>query len=622
MGAAEALERVVAALPGGGEARRGQVEMTNAVESVFAHGGQLVVQAGTGIGKSLSYLVPAILSGKTTVVATATKALQDQLANKDLPFLQKQLGKPFEFAVLKGRANYLCLQKAVEIGSGDEQLVLEDVREDEYGAFGQELMKLLKWAKTNKSGDRTELDFEPKPRAWAMLSVTARECPGAPKCPQGESCFAEAAHQRAARADVIVVNTHLYATHLATGGWLLPEHDAVIFDEAHALEDIAASAFGLELTEGRFVALARSIRAAAPEEADALEAAGGRLADALEGYRGRRVFPAELEHPLTAAGEAARKGLAAVKAGEDDENKRTRAVKAASTLVEDVAAVQGVGEGAVAWVESGGPPTLKMAPIDVAHLFAERLWDNVPTAVLTSATIPSNLPMRLGLPSTHEQLSVDSPFDYENQSLLYCATHLPDPRKPEFEEAMRAELFALIKAAGGRTLALFTSWRAMRAAAEALAPALPYRVLTQDALPKPALLTAFSTDETSCLFATMGFWQGVDVPGAALSLLAIDKLPFSRPDEPLMRARRDLAGKAAFQTVDLPRAASLLAQGAGRLIRSITDRGVVAVLDPRLATAGYRWELIGALPPMRRTKERSEVERFLESLVGEPSMTS
>jgi ATP-dependent DNA helicase DinG len=617
MGVAEALERVVAALPGGGEARRGQAEMADAVDDVLRDGGQLVVQAGTGVGKSLSYLVPAVLSGRTTVIATATKALQDQLANKDLPFLQQHLGTPFEFAVLKGRANYLCLQKAIEIGEGDEQMVLDDIKEDEHGAFGQELIRLLKWAKTSKSGDRAELDFEPRARVWAQLSVTARECPGAIKCPQGESCFAEGAHQRASGAQIIVVNTHLYATHLAIGGWLLPEHEVVIFDEAHALEDIASSAFGLDLTEGRFVALARSIRGASPEAADSLEAAGGRLADALEGYRGQRVSPAELERPLVAAGEAARQALATVRGSEEDENKKTRAIKAATTLVEDVAAVQSVdGQGAVTWVENSGPPTLRLAPIDVAHLFAERLWDNVRTAVLTSATIPSNLPMRLGLPASHRQLSVDSPFDYESQSLLYCATQLPDPRKPEYTEAMHAELFGLIKAAGGRTLALFTSWRAMREAAEALAPALPYKVLTQDELPKPALLTAFSTEETSCLFATMGFWQGVDVPGAALSLLVIDKLPFSRPDEPLMRARRDRAGAAAFRTIDLPRAASLLAQGAGRLIRSTTDQGVVAVLDSRLATAGYRWELINALPPMRRTKDRAEVERFLEGLVG------
>jgi ATP-dependent DNA helicase DinG len=246
MGVAEALERVVAALPGGGEVRRGQIEMADAVDDVLREGGQLVVQAGTGVGKSMGYLVPAILSGRTTVIATATKALQDQLANKDLPFLQQHLvssndsGTAFEFAVLKGRANYLCLQKAVEIGEGDEQLVLDDVREDELGALGQELIRLLKWAKTNKTGDRAELDFEPRPRAWAQLSVSARECPGAVKCPQGESCFAELAHQRAAGAQIIVVNTHLYATHLAIGGWLLPDHEVVIFDEAHALEDIAS----------------------------------------------------------------------------------------------------------------------------------------------------------------------------------------------------------------------------------------------------------------------------------------------------------------------------------------------------------------------------------------------
>src|SRR4029077_12398972 len=213
--------------------------------------------------------------------------------------------------VVKGRANYLCLQKAVEIGSGDEQLVLDDVREDEHGAFGQELLRLLKWGKTSKTGDRAELDFEPKARAWGMLSVSARECPGAIKCPQGESCFAEGAHQRAAAAEIIVVNTHLYATHLAIGGWLLPEHEAVVFDEAHALEDIAASAFGLELTEGRFVALARSIRANGAEAPDAVEPAGAGLAYALDAYRGRRVSAAELERPLNAAGEAARAAQAA-----------------------------------------------------------------------------------------------------------------------------------------------------------------------------------------------------------------------------------------------------------------------------------------------------------------------
>jgi ATP-dependent DNA helicase DinG len=449
-----------------------------------------------------------------------------------------------------------------------------------------------------------------------MLCVTARECPGALKCPQGEDCFAEAAHRRAAEAQVIVVNTHLYATHLATGGWLLPEHEVLVLDEAHALEDVAASAFGLELTAGRFAALARSIRGIAAREADGLEAAGARLGDALEVSRGRRVSAGELERVLVAGDEAVRAALEAARTGDDDDSRRTRTLKAATALAEDLATAAAPGDGDVSWIEGApGAAALRVAPVEVGPILAERLWGSVRTAVLTSATIPSNLPMRLGLPPEAEQRSVSSPFDYEEQSLLYCATHLPDPRAAGYEEAMHAELEALIRAAGGRTLALFTSWRAMRSAAEALAPALPWRVLTQEDLPKPALIAAFSDDETSCLFATMGFWQGVDVPGAALSLLVIDKIPFSRPDEPLMQARRERAGATAFRTVDLPRAASLLAQGAGRLIRSTTDRGVVAVLDSRLATAGYRWDLIEALPPMRRTKDRDEVERFLEALI-------
>jgi ATP-dependent DNA helicase DinG len=235
--------------------------------------------------------------------------------------------------------------------------------------------------------------------------------------------------------------------------------------------------------------------------------------------------------------------------------------------------------------------------------------------VLTSATIPRTLPIRLGLPPDgHEQLDVGSPFDYGANALLYCAAHLPDPRAAGYEAAMHAELEALILAAGGRTLALFTSWRAMDAAVLALRERLPFPVLDQNSLPKPALVKAFSDDPAACLFATMGFWQGVDVRGPTLSLVTIDRLPFPRPDEPLLQARRERAREGAFALVDLPRAATLLAQGAGRLIRSATDRGVVAVFDPRLATARYRWEVINALPPMQRTRERAEVETFLEAI--------
>jgi ATP-dependent DNA helicase DinG len=304
---------------------------------------------------------------------------------------------------------------------------------------------------------------------------------------------------------------------------------------------------------------------------------------------------------------------------DDLTGRRARAIQAVGHLAGDLALIADLPDSHVAWVE--GPehqPVLKVAPIDLQEALTDALWRVEPerpkTAVLTSATIPPRLGERLGMPAVKvDELDAGSPFNYAEQALLYCAAHLPDPRQPGFTDAAHDELEALIRAAGGRTLALFTSWRAMEAAADALRPRLPYRVFVQSELPKPALVAAFTSEETSCLFATMGFWQGLDVPGPALSLVAIDRVPFPRPDNPLLQARRDRLGQEAFRLVDLPRAATLLAQGVGRLIRSSSDRGVVAVLDPRLAKAGYRWDLVRALPPMRRTRHRSEVEAFLAS---------
>jgi ATP-dependent DNA helicase DinG len=295
-----------------------------------------------------------------------------------------------------------------------------------------------------------------------------------------------------------------------------------------------------------------------------------------------------------------------------------RAQQAASHLERDLGEVIDLPESKVAWVE--GPehaPLLKVAPLDVGFEMASRLWERVeaPTAVLTSATIPPRLPERLGLPpGSFDQLDVGSPYAYDEQALLYCPLHLPDPRDPGYEAAMHEELLQLIDAAEGRTLALFTSWRAMNAAAEALRPRVRWSVLTQSDLPKPALVERFTTDEHSCLFATMGFWQGVDVPGSALSVVTIDRLPFSRPDDPLLQARRARLGREAFGLIDVPRAATLLAQGVGRLIRTRSDRGVVAVLDTRLGRASYRWALVNALPPMRRTRYREDVIAFLAPL--------
>jgi ATP-dependent DNA helicase DinG len=646
----DALRRVTGTLAGA-EDRPAQRQMASAVAGAIRGRRHLVVQAGTGTGKSLGYLVPALVLGTRAVVATATKALQDQLATRDLPVLAEQLGLPLNFAVLKGRSNYLCRQRAAELSGAGDQLSIDAAAADtpggrELGVFGREIRRLIDWGETAGSGDRAELSWEPSANAWAQVSVGPRDCPGASKCPSGDRCFAEAARANAAKADVVVVNTHLYATHLAAGGGILPDHDLVVFDEAHELEDIASASLGFELTGGRLAALARLVRplVVAASVADAVDEAAGLLGDSLAPHRGTRLtLPLDavvterlaltrdrlsrLNAELRSSGHASVSGAssgggssgggspAGGAADPGDTARRARAQQALGHLMVDIDAVVSMGDDRVAWVE--GPEhaaVLKVAPVDVGASLGRLLWgvEDAPTAVLTSATLPPGMPGRLGMPAgSYDELDVGSPFDYPTQALLYCALHLPEPRKPGYDEAMIDELVALIEAAGGRTMALFTSWRAMTAAADAVRARIPWPVLTQSDLPKPALVARFAAEEQSCLFATMGFWQGVDVPGPALSLVTIDRLPFPRPDDPLLQARRDRLGRAAFTTIDVPRAATLLAQGAGRLIRSAEDRGVVAVLDARLGTARYRWDLIRALPPMRRTRHRAEVLEFL-----------
>jgi ATP-dependent DNA helicase DinG len=394
------------------------------------------------------------------------------------------------------------------------------------------------------------------------------------------------------------------------------------------LEDVASSSLGLELAPGRFFALARNARSVVDQPAitEAVEDGGSRLATMLEARRGLRLHQPlddEVVGVLTLLRDRVSRLAGALRQAEHaDPARKARAQQSTGHLTGDLDQVLALPASHVAWVEGvEHSPVLKVAPIEVGPVLDALLWrgEAAPTAVLTSATIPPRLAGRIGLPDgSYDELDVGSPFDYQHQALLYCAIHLPDPRSAAYEAAMHAELEALVRAAGGRTLALFTSWRAMHAAALALRHALPWTILTQSDLPKPALLASFRREERSCLFATMGFWQGVDVPGPALSLVAIDRIPFPRPDEPLLQARRERLGRDAFGLIDLPRAATLLAQGAGRLIRSPTDRGVVAVLDPRLASANYRWELVRALPPMRRTRHRHEVEDFLAPLRAEP----
>ena len=666
--AVEALDKITARMQGG-EHRPEQQEMCRAVAQAVSTRTHLVVQAGTGTGKSLAYLVPLALLGVKSVVATATKALQDQLADKDLPLVDAALGlpRPLDFAVLKGRSNYICRQRVAEVGAGGVQPELGDqgaaAVDEEAGGDGadgadgggggvggggrgrapeglvEEVRTLVAWSQKSATGDRADLSFEPSDRAWNMLSVGPRECPGAFNCPSGGECFAEAARDRASAADVVVVNTHLYGAHLASGGAVLPEHDVVVFDEAHELEEVMTSSLGVEVTPGRFRSLVTAARPLVDErEADlvhAMASAGEQLGAVLVDRIGTRVLQdgagpaaddAELAELVVRASEHARRLVDVLRrsggqrslldddggADPDRASRRTRTVTAAAHLAEDLHRLASRRVGEVAWVDGTRRNVrLRLSPIDVGPALAGMLWGEA-TAVLTSATIPPRIVERVGLEAFRtEELDVGSPFDYRAHALLYVARHLPDRRAAGAEEALHRELAALIEAAGGRTLALFTSRRATEAAAEALAAELEVSLLVQGDLPKGLLLQEFTNDETSCLFATLGFWQGVDVPGRALSLVTIDRLPFPRPDDPLLQAKRDRAGSGAFSLVDLPRAATLLAQGSGRLIRTADDRGVVAVLDPRLATASYRGALLATLPPMRRTVDRSEVETFL-----------
>ncbi|MDA8295862.1 MAG: ATP-dependent DNA helicase [Actinomycetota bacterium] len=635
--AADVLAQVVSRLPRGGEPREGQTKMAVAVEAALASGRHLIVRAGTGTGKSLGYLVPAICSGKRVVVATATKALQDQLAGKDLPLLATAMGRTLSFAVLKGRSNYLCRQRIAESGAlGAQGQLVVPAGEPSWRA--RQVRVLLEWAEATTSGDQSELTEPIDAAVWSSFAMSAEECPGASRCPSGESCFAERARAEAAAADVVVTNLHLLGADIAALGAVLDDYDALVVDEAHALEDIVTDCLGAVLSPGRIraaAALANSAAAAGGrrrrgatepaaddllKSADALEAALAARGEArlsrteseleeLLGLLGQRI--AALEDRLRQANEAAKA------AGGGDvavQGALSRALLVAGRLREDVGELLGRGDNDVCWIAGGGRPALVRAPIDVAPYLAERVFAKR-TVVLTSATIPPGLAARLGAPPGEtDEIDVGSPFAYERLGLLYCAAHLPDRRRSDSERAVHEEIAALIEAAGGRSLALFTSRVVMERAAAAMRARLSVPILSQGEGPKGSLLARFASEDETCLFATMGFWQGVDVAGSSLSCVIIDRIPFPRPDDPLIAARRERAGTAAFGAVDLPRAASLLAQGAGRLIRHGEDRGVVAVLDSRLATATYRWDLVRALPPLRRTKVRAEAEDFLRAL--------
>ncbi len=644
-----ALARLAAAMGDRGEDRPGQHEMARAVDRALRRRRHLVVAAGTGTGKSLAYLLPPLLRGRRVVVATATKALQDQLADNELPFLRRHLKADLSWTVLKGRSNYLCLQRLDE-AERDRQGRLEGV--DGSGISPEQVAALRRWAERTPSGDRADLPTEPSERVWAAVSVGPRECPGARNCPRGEECFAEAARRRAAGADVVVVNTHLYGLHLAADAGMLPRHDVVVFDEAHEVADIISATTGVEVGARSFVSAGRLAATLIAEDGltDALETVGQQLTDVLAplaGSRLRRGLPDDVATVIHAGRERLlrlNEAAGAIDArGSGEIATRVQRVQTSiGALIADIDHLVNAGDDEVMWVAGDeAHPRLAVAPLDVGRTLDAILWNpddggleivtdhdqgeeagpvRPDSVVLTSATIPSSLVEDLRIPpDLVDVVDVGTPFDFEHQGLLYCAASLPDPRRPAYRAAMLDELVRLITAAGGRTLALFTSHRMMREAAEEARERLDLPILVQGDLPKPKLVAAFAEDEASCLFATMGYWQGIDVAGPSLSLVTIDKIPFPRPDDPLTQARREAVGPDAFRTIDLPRAATLLAQGAGRLIRRRDDRGVVAVLDSRLASAAsYRWDLIAALPPLRRTKNFDEVAAFLRAAVAEP----
>ena len=615
-----ALRQVTSSFDGA-EERQGQIDMSHAIAESLASGRSIIVQAGTGTGKSLGYLVPAILTGETAVVATATKALQDQLNSNDLPLLQKHLDIPFTWAVVKGRSNYACLQRINERADKSAQLEFEETSDK----VNKEIDELIAWAKKTKTGDFDELPRIPSDRAKQAISVSTDECPGKNKCPVGANCFAERARDAASTANVVVVNIALYGAHIASSGNILPEHKIVIFDEAHQLESSLSDAVGIQLTNGRVSSFASSVRRviADPMVTNRLEELGLRFSGAIGPHVGNRLqrpLPSNIVENMSLIRIEVATLINALRELKTDNEPTQQRIYRAQTqgtrLTESLDIALGSFEGYVAYVEGNEErPILRITPLHIGEVLATNVW-NEHTAVLTSATVPHSMPERVGLPlDGTEVLTVDSPFDYEKNSILYCSRFFPEVKSPAYKDFLYDEMEALMTAAGGRTLALFTSNAALYAAIDAMRERVSFPILGPKDYPRQTLIDMFIEDESACIFASQGFFQGVDFPGRTLSLVILDKLPFPTPTDPLLEARRDAVGRdKSFGEIDLPMAATSLAQAAGRLIRTDTDRGVVAVFDSRLATAKYKWTLINAMPPMNKTRERPVVEQFLRDI--------
>jgi ATP-dependent DNA helicase DinG len=618
--ALELLDSITRDLPGGGESREGQREMVRAVASALTRRRHSVIEAGTGVGKSLAYLVPAVMSGERVVVATATKNLQDQLASKDAPQVAAHV-PGVRVAVLKGKQNYLCLNRAQSL-SGGAQLSFDDGAEMPRGVADQ-MRRILRWGNDTKTGDLDELPFEVDGRARRAVSVTPQECLHRAKCPQGQNCFAELAKDRAEESSILIVNAHLYASHLASGSMLLPNHEYVVFDEAHEILDIFASLLGTSLNAARLRALATVARSLLGESdrasADQLLASADRFATLLLSQYERNELKGLDEAcriELSVANEHVTKLVEHLRdlptASSDAEARKLRALGPAIHLANDLERVNNVKDTELLYLARRDREIdVEISLVDVGPRLRSDLWPHV-TGILTSATIPDTLAKNLGLDGVVTE-HVASPFNYAENGLLYVPDKFPERNDPAAETAIVEELVGLITAAGGRTLALFTNRSVMMRVAEAVAPRLDTEVLVQGSFSRARLIEAFRESHEASLFAVTSFWQGIDVPGHSLSLVTIDRLPFSVPNDPLAEARRERADHPFFE-VDLPRATMLLAQGVGRLIRTKEDRGVVAVLDTRLASARYRSVMFKKLPPMKRTRDREQVHEFLREL--------
>jgi ATP-dependent DNA helicase DinG len=640
--------RLAAALPGF-EPRPEQAALAEAIAAAIADREHLLAEAGTGTGKSLAYVVPALVSGKRVVVATATKTLQDQLLTKDVPAAAAALNREVRVAVLKGRQNYLCQRSlhGFELLGGSAGALFRTA--EDAGQFDA----LRDWIETTATGDRAELPFEPSPTLWADLAVGADRC-RRPSCPFVQTCFSELARGRAAEAELVIVNHALYFADLALrgrprpggeakeererpgeGSGVLPDHDAVVFDEAHRLEESAASWFGGRVSLAGLRQLARDVERACREASEApparalarVDRLGAAALTAVEPVAGRRrLTEREVDRgapAFLALAEALDDLGAGLAGGGEDHDALARRAR---RLGDDVEKCLDLDDPAfVSWSEAGA---VAWAPVEVAELLRDRLWSGRTTAILVSATLePAFLRERLGLDDAREAV-FSSPFDFRSQALLYVPERVPEPRAgrgaarvragmgsrdPSYFAALADEVVELCRLSRGRALVLTSSYRALDELVDRCSARLPFPVLRQGDLPRERLLERFREEVDSVLFATSTFWQGVDVQGESLSLLVIDKLPFAAPGDPLVEARCERIARRGgdwFGEYAVPSAILQLRQGFGRLIRSHEDEGVVAVLDPRLRTRSYGRRFLEALPPAPLVSDRGAVAAF------------